>query len=596
MRTSGGVGGVGSVLGGVVVAGLTVGLFTGCGGDGGAGGAGSSFGGGGAGGSGSLRQPAWIVDGGDAAKGQASGGGTIHVVSQGATTLGAPVPAAPQIPAPPADATAVAADALTADAEVAGSVRIEGKQTAGGGDAIRQITSSGGDIFVSGALQAGDAGGAARGLTLRAPNGTIYVSGSIDCGGVGAGQNAGPMILAAQRVVVTGSLSAAGADGPTGGNGATITITAGDIVYLGGPVKVRGGAGTNAGGAGGALVIDTTGALQGVALVDARGGTAGGDGAAAGPAGAIRVGEQMPPASVDVSVPLSTRGGAGGSGGGPGGSVVLEPKMGNLIIAGTIDFTGGAANAQPGSGGTLTGTAGEGAGASNVDGGDIQLTGKITGDGGAISSGGNGNGAAAGKLTLTAASVLGALTVEADGLVSLTGGAAGGAGTAGGGGHLDFFTSNGDMTVKGKLTLRGGDAPDPGGAGGLGGAVNIFSDNNHEGYGGNLLLDTTCVIDASGGSGSTGGDARHDNTDSVASFPDNQEEIAVLINCDGMHGNTHNWLQNSGMIVARGGAPNGNGGDVAYHGIAPDGSVSPPPGNVDTSGSGSGAAGDFRGE
>jgi hypothetical protein len=150
--------------------------------------------------------------------------------------------------------------------------------------------------------------------------------------------------------------------------------------------------------------------------------------------------------------------------------------------------------------------------------------------------------------------------------------------------------------VKGKLTLRGGDAPDPGGAGGLGGAVNIFSDNNHEGYGGNLLLDTTCVIDASGGSGSTGGDARHDNTDSVASFPDNQEEIAVLINCDGMHGNTHNWLQNSGMIVARGGAPNGNGGDVAYHGIAPDGSVSPPPGNVDTSGSGSGAAGDFRGE
>ena len=84
--------------------------------------------------------------------------------------------------------------------------------------------------------------------------------------------------------------------------------------------------------------------------------------------------------------------------------------------------------------------------------------------------------------------------------------------------------------------------------------------------------------------------------DGMASFPDNQEEIAVLINCDGMHGNTHNWLQNSGMIVARGGAPNGNGGDVAYHGIAPDGSVSPPPGNVDTSGSGSGAAGDFRGE
>jgi hypothetical protein len=236
MRKLGGVGGVGLVLGGVVVAGLTVGLFTGCGGDGGAGGGGSTTGGGGSGGSGSLRQPAWIVDGGDAAKGRASGGGTIHVVSQGATTLGGAVPAAPPIPAPPADATAIASDALGADVTVAGSVRIDGTQTAGGADAICQITSSGGDIFVSGDLHGGDAGGAARGLTLRAPNGTIYVSGTVDSGGAGAGQNGGAMILAAQRVVVTGSLSAAGADGPTGGNAATITITAGDVVYLGGPV------------------------------------------------------------------------------------------------------------------------------------------------------------------------------------------------------------------------------------------------------------------------------------------------------------------------------------------------------------------------
>jgi len=247
----------------------------------------------------------------------------------------------------------------------------------------------------------------------------------------------------------------------------------------------------------------------------------------------------------------------------------------------------------------MTGTAGEGVGSSQTDGGDIQLGSKITGDGGAVSSGGSGNGSVAGTLKLKAASYLGALTMSADGAVSLTGGASGGAGTAGGGGHLFFYTSNGDLTVSGQLTLKGGDAPDSGGAGGLGGAVDIFSDDNHDGHGGNLLLDTTCVIDASGGagnSGSIGGDARHDDTDSVASFPDNQEQIAVLINCDGKHGNTVNWLLNSGMIIARGGAPNGNGGDVAYHGIAPDGNVSPPSGNVDTSGSGSGKAGDFRGE
>ena len=222
--------------------------------------------------------------------------------------------------------------------------------------------------------------------------------------------------------------------------------------------------------------------------------------------------------------------------------------------------------------------------------------GKITGDGGAATKGGAGNGADAGTLKLTAASYLGLLTVDANGLVSLTGGASAGAGTAGGGGHLTFLTSNGDLTVRGKLTVKGGDAADSGGTGGLGGAVEIFSDNNHDGYGGNLLLDSSCVIDASGGSGTTGGDARHDDTPSVASFPDNQEEIAVLINCDGKHGNTANWLLNDGMIIARGGAPNGNGGDVAYHGIAPDGNVSPPSGNVDTSGSGTGKAGDYRGE
>ena len=73
--------------------------------------------------------------------------------------------------------------------------------------------------------------------------------------------------------------------------------------------------------------------------------------------------------------------------------------------------------------------------------------------------------------------------------MSLDGGASGGAGIAGGGGHLFFITSDGDLTVGGKLSLRGGDAPDAGGTGGLGGAVDIFSDANFDGFGGNLLID-----------------------------------------------------------------------------------------------------------
>src|SRR5262245_2604619 len=101
MKTLGGLG-VGSVLGGVVVAGLAVGLFTGCGGGGGAGGGGSTTGSGGNGGSAPLRQPVWIVDGGDATKGQASGGGAIHVVSKGAVTLGATMAVAPSVQAAPA--------------------------------------------------------------------------------------------------------------------------------------------------------------------------------------------------------------------------------------------------------------------------------------------------------------------------------------------------------------------------------------------------------------------------------------------------------------------------------------------------------------
>ena len=130
--------------------------------------------------------------------------------------------------------------------------------------------------------------------------------------------------------------------------------------------------------------------------------------------------------------------------------------------------------------------------------------------------------------------------------MTLDGGASGGAGIAGGGGHLFFTTSDGDLTMGGKLSLRGGDAPDAGGTGGLGGAVDIFSDANFDGFGGHLLIDTTGVIDASGGAGTIGGSGRNDGDGGVAGFPDDMEMIAVLINCDGKHGTTENWLTTRG--------------------------------------------------
>jgi len=193
-------------------------------------------------------------------------------------------------------------------------------------------------------------------------------------------------------------------------------------------------------------------------------------------------------------------------------------------------------------------------------------------------------------------SLLGALVIDATGAVQLDGGASGGTGIAGGGGHLYFTTSDGDLTMAGMLSLRGGDARDPGGTGGLGGAVDIFSDHNYDGIGGHLLIATTGLIDASGGAGTIGGSGRNNGRDGVAGFPDEVELIAVLINCDGKHGTTDNWLDNQGLIVARGGAANGNGGDIIYHGISPDRDSSPPSGNIDNAGNGSGLPGDFGAE
>jgi hypothetical protein len=477
---------------------------------------------------------------------------------------------------------------------VSGSVRLEGALTVAGDGPVRTITSAAGDIFVSGTLRAGDAGGASRGLTLQAPAGTVYIDGAIDGDGTAAGQAGGAIAISAQRIVITGSLSANGADGPVGGDGAAVTLAAHDLIVLGGAVRLHGGAGTTAGGHGGVLTIDTAGAVQAVDLVDARAGAA--SGGIAGVSGAIRVGEQTRPSLVSVSVPLSARGGRGGTMGGAGGGVTLEPQMGNLNIAGSVDFGGGDAAVQPGSGGTFVGHVGAAAGDSLIDGGGFSLSGRLSGDGGAIIPGGSGDGGGAGMVTIEPVSILGALTVASGAVVSLDGGASGGTGVAGGGGHLFFTTSDGDLTMAGKLSLRGGDAPDAGGTGGLGGAVDIFSDANFDGIGGNLLIDKTGVIDASGGAGTIGGSARNDGGTGVASFPDEMEMIAVLINCDGRHGTTQNWLLNNGLIIARGGAPNGDGGDIAYHGISPDRDSSPPSGAIDNAASGSGRPGDFAGE
>jgi hypothetical protein len=392
---------------------------------------------------------AWIVNGGDAVSGRAAGGGSIHVIARGAVTVGASPAPPPPLPAPPADSIAVDGTALANDLTAAGPIRIDGRVDVTGGASIRQITSISGDIFVAGALR-----GRGAGLALRAPNGCVYVLGSVDTSGVAAGHAGGALIIAARRVVVIGSLAANGADGVSGGGAAgAITISATDLVFVGGPLALRGGGGTAGAGAGGVLTIDTPGAVQSSSRIDARGGAARGSGATAGAGGAIKIGERAAPLLVNVSVPLSARGGAGGVVGGAGGAVTLE----------------------------------------------------------------------------------------------------------------------------------------------LGRAVDLFNDENDR-FGGHLLIDTAGLIDASGGAGTIGGSARSNGADGVASFPDAIEQIAVLINGDGIPGMTDNWLVNDGLIVARGGTANGNGGDIVYRGTSPDRDSRPPPGNIDNAGNGTGKPGDYAGE
>jgi hypothetical protein len=220
-------------------------------------------------------------------------------------------------------------------------------------------------------------------------------------------------------------------------------------------------------------------------------------------------------------------------------------------------------------------------------------------DGGSISNGGSGDGGTAGSVTMEVKADTGALDVGASGEIDLDGGESGGTGKAGGGGQLTLLTRDGDLSIAGRLFGRGGAARDSGGTGGLGAQFDLFSDNDHNGIGGNLTIEAGGVLDASGGSGTVGGSARNNGVGSsdVASFPDHIDEIAILLNSDGIHGTTRDGvLVNLGRVVAKGGATGGTGGDVAFHGKAADGGPNPLEGDVETDGDGSGPAGQFRSE
>ena len=563
-----------------------------------------------------LTAPAVDLQGGSSpsAGGQGKNGGTIHLIARGAISIDAQLPAPSTLsPAPPAGAVALTAAALGADATVTGPATIDGTVISAGSDPVRRIV-VGGDLFVRGTLRSADLGGARQGLSLQV-GGTLYLDGAIDTGGAaGAGQAAGPLTIVANRMVVSGRIVTTGGDGTvSGGHGGDLRLQVGGDVVLGGMISVRGGAAVAAGAAaaGGdagtvGIECDSTVTLTGI--VDGRGGvaTAGvaGGTVAGGAAGALRIGEAAAPLTIAILTPVRLTGGFGAASGGAGGLAQLEPRDGNLRLAALLDASGGDSNARPGSGGTVNGNPGPGT-LDNTSTAGVVVAGPVVASGGSVMPGGTGAGAVGGVIKLVMHSTDGNTTVTSTGSVQSNGGRAGGANLAGAGGLIYIFSQDGNASMGGQLIARGGNAPDAGGTGGDGGFVYVFTDDNHGGTsGGILIIETSGLIDASGGDGTIGGSARNDGIPAnVAGFPFSQDDefdvrqIAVLINSDGVHGPTSGYIDNRGKIVARGGLPNGNGGDIAFHG-APMSSQDDPPilGNIDLAGAGTGMPGDGRPE
>ena len=569
-------------------------------------------------------------------------GGSVHLVSRQNIVIDmsrAPA-AAPVVPAPPADAVAVAT--LAVDLATPGTARV-GDLTSAGTEPVRTIAAAAGDLFITGSLRSADLGTGRQAIRLSAPAGTVYVSGSVDTSGGAGGKSGGAITITALRVVITGRLDSSGADGgATGGAAGAITITAEQSLSVTGGLITAGGnaaaAGTVVGGragdvtlqAGGDLVLAGTSRLRGGAaqsmgaeaqggaaaslliradasvliggILDARGGlataAATGGRVAGGAAGALKIGDVggREPASVTLISALNATGGSGQASGGRGGSFRAEPLTGNVTVQGAraIDVSGAGGSTTAGAGGTIFISARQESSSGGVD-----LQGEIFADGGNVSQGGAGAGAAAGRVELALVPQRGTIQLGASGKISAVGGRAGGASVAGAGGQVSLFTNDGDLTIAGAIVATGGAAPDAGGTGGLGGKVILWSDQNgnaNQVSTGNLLIATTGLVEASGGAGTVGGSARNDGIDdSVAGFPAEGDKIAILIDCDNVSGTTLTWLENRGRLVARGGASNGHGGDIMFHGRMRDGQE-PLPGNIDNAGNGTGRKGDFGSE
>jgi len=557
---------------------------------------------------------------GTATGGTASG---MTIRSTGPITVGSVIPPlAPILPAYPAGGFSVP-DGTTGETE-AGDILVTGTVTTADQPSVL-IESTGGDIVVTGSLISGnDGAGTHTNITLSAPMGTVHILGTVNSGGNGTadGDNAGTLTINAKGFVLTGILMARGEDDTTGlgGNGGTVAVTisgAGDIMIVGGLINASGGDGLN-GGTGGNVSLYALDDVWILSSVHSQGGDADNTGgsASAGDGGDLDI---QGPTSVTINALLNLRGGdakatgsntawAGDAGDLAMNASSLGAPSGPVIYFGTTDLSGGDATGDAPLGFVDAGWGGSldiGSGSTNAP--SSVTTPQLDFDG----WGGDGttHGGDGGSFFINANNT-GALSFVGNMDVSIGSGA-----TAAGTPYPSFiFTIQGDLSLAGTITGRGGDSATApsigavfgassddgnitsslqidlrggshtgGGPGAAGGQVAFESDEDWDGVGGDITF--TGTIDVSGGTGAPGGDSPNSTTPGTA----------VLFDADGNDSNaaTNGTVLNQGTIIARGGATNGNGGDILFDGLDASGTPGPDPGTIDVSGNGTGTAGSF---
>jgi hypothetical protein len=357
-----------------------------------------------------------LSGGGASGPGSAGGdGGALGVRSQSAvdvTREAAPPP--PSVASAPSSGSPITD--LSADRVVSGTAIVAADLSSVGSSGMRSITANGGDLVVAGSLRSSDR----QGFSLIA-TGAIIISGEVRTSG-------GDITLRGARVVVTGTLAAEAPAG-SGTNGGAISVAANEsIVVVGGSLSTSGASGSERGGSGGALTLQSGGENRIHGSLNVNGGAADGSG-------------------------TDLRGGAAGS--------IRISGSGLVVVESTLLFRGGSARTS-------------GAGAVGGDGGlltigndaAVRLFGILDGRGGPAAASASGSairGGKGGRITVGDPGAVASLSFQ-EARYAVDGGSGDAAG--GHGGSFNLLAFSGGILLSGSFAAEGGgsaQAPGPGG-------------------------------------------------------------------------------------------------------------------------------------